>query len=93
MGSRIAQHKFQVVSLKWLYYKGLRAIPLAIALVGAIELIPLSPEATMMAIAQEEDQFPPNPLEIDESDPLFPQLIIDRPPQPSRAASFSNRSR
>jgi tetratricopeptide (TPR) repeat protein len=91
MESRIAQRKFQVDSLKRLHYKYLSAIPLAIALFGAVEFIPFAPKT---AIAQEqesqeqedqdqeEDQFPPNPLEIDESDPLFPQLIIDRPLSP-----------
>ncbi|MBD2067015.1 tetratricopeptide repeat protein [Leptolyngbya sp. FACHB-671] len=96
MGLRIARRKFQIDSLKRLPYKYLSALPLAIALLGALEFRSFAPQA---AIAQEEEnqeqeeqeqeqeeqeeeQFPPNPLEIDESDPLFPQLIIDRPLSP-----------
>lgn len=44
---------------------------LAIALIGSIGVSP-------SAWAQ-ENEFPPNPLEVDETDPLLPSMVIERP--------------
>ena len=75
MGLRVAQ-RIQSNALKQICRGCLTALPVAIALFGFMPLIP------EQAIAQEEDQFPPNPLEVDESDPLFPRLLVDRPLSP-----------
>jgi tetratricopeptide (TPR) repeat protein len=76
MGWRAGQRKFQSTALARLHYKCLSlALPVAIALSGSLVTF-------NQAIAQEENQFPPNPLEVDESDPLFPRLVIDRPLSP-----------
>jgi tetratricopeptide (TPR) repeat protein len=40
------------------------------------------------AIAQEE-QFPPNPLEMTEPDPLLPRLVVDRPLSPQEQSVLS----
>jgi tetratricopeptide (TPR) repeat protein len=34
------------------------------------------------SIAQDEEAFPPNPLEMTEPDPLLPRLVVDRPLSP-----------
>jgi tetratricopeptide (TPR) repeat protein len=60
------------INLAWLSRGGAM---LAIALLGLCLGVP-------SVAAQEEEQFPPNPLEITEPDPLLPTLVVDRPLSP-----------
>jgi tetratricopeptide (TPR) repeat protein len=62
-------------------------VMVAIALLGALSL----PQVAA-AQSESEETFPPNPLEsVDESDPLFPRLLVDRPlsPQERRVLAAS----
>lgn len=55
-------------------------VAVAIACLMGVSGVPLWRSAP--ALAQDEAAFPPNPLEPDVTDPLYPELLVDRPLSP-----------
>ena len=54
-------------------------------LITSTSLMAIAPPA----VFAQEEQFPPSPLEVDESDPLLPRLVVDRPLSPQERRVLS----
>ncbi|MGB3491731.1 MAG: tetratricopeptide repeat protein [Elainellaceae cyanobacterium] len=79
MVSQVKSPKISIKLLSERRFLGLRST-LSWGAVVAIALASLV-GAPSISLAQ-EDTFPPSPLEIDETDPLLPTLVVDRPLSP-----------